>query len=227
MTSVPPTPAAGAAAAAPRRQRKPWPAWVHLLIALVLVALLRNFVAQSFYVPSGSMIPTLNVGDRIVVNKLDRSVERGDIVVFDGTETFGGNPTTRFDSAIGKVVAGGAKLFGIDVDEKDYVKRIVGVGGDRVACCDARGRITVNGSPLPEPYLGPNVQPSSMDFDVTVPEGKLFMLGDNRDNSADSRAHLGDPGGGMVPVADVIGPPLVRYWPLDRLGGVPTSGAGR
>ncbi|MEI2779187.1 MAG: signal peptidase I [Tetrasphaera sp.] len=230
MTTAPPPSAAGATGAAsgtPSRRRKPWPVWVHLVLALVLVALLRNFVAQSFYVPSGSMIPTLQVGDRIIVNKLDHSIERGDVVVFDGTDTFGGNPTTRFDSGVGKVVAVVARVFGINVDEKDYVKRVVGLGGERVACCDAQGRITINGSPLAEPYLAPGVEPSTTEFDVQVPSGRLFLLGDNRENSADSRAHLGDPGGGMVPVEDVIGPPLVRYWPLDRLGGPSATVGGR
>lgn len=219
MTSVPSASAADASSERRRSRRparKPWPAWVHLILALLLVAVLRNFIAQSFYVPSGSMIPTLQVGDRMIVPKFGQTIEHGDIVVFDGTETFGGNPAPRFDSAIGKVVSGVGKVFGVDVNERDYVKRVIGVGGDHVVCCDANEAITVNGKALNEPYLAPGMKPSMMPFDVVVPEGHLWLMGDNRSNSADSRAHLGDPGGGMVPVSDVIGEPVLRYWPLSR-----------
>ena len=145
MTSVPSASAADASSERRRSRRparKPWPAWVHLILALVLVAVLRNFIAQSFYVPSGSMIPTLQVGDRMIVPKFGQTIEHGDIVVFDGTETFGGNPAPRFDSAIGKVVSGVGKVFGVDVNERDYVKRVIGMGGDHVVCCDANEAIT-------------------------------------------------------------------------------------
>lgn len=229
MTSVPPDASAADATTsesrrtAKRRTRRPWPVWVHLVIALILVAVLRNFVVQSFYVPSGSMIPTLEVGDRMVVSKFHTTLHRGDIVVFDGTDTFGGNPVTRFDSGIGKVVAAGARVFGIDVNERDYVKRIVGMPGDHVVCCDAQHRLVVNDKPLAEPYLVSGMAPSLMEFDVRVPEGRLWLMGDNRSNSADSRAHLGDPGGGMVPVSDVVGKPLLRYWPFGRFGTLPSA----
>jgi signal peptidase I len=228
MTTVPTPPEADAATPRERRRgkrapRRPWPVWVHLILALVLVALLRNFVAQSFYVPSGSMIPTLAVGDRMVVSRIPTTLHRGDIVVFDGTTTFGGNPGPRFDSTIGKVLSAGAKVFGIDVNERDYVKRIVGLPGDHVVCCDAQHRIIVNDKPLAEPYLAPGMAPSLMDFDVRVPAGRLWLMGDNRSNSADSRAHLGDPGGGMVPESDVIGKPLLRYWPFSRFGTLPSA----
>lgn len=218
MTSEPAT--ESNRAGRPRREKRPWPLWVHLLLALLLVALLRNFVVQSFYVPSSSMEHTLNVSDRVVVSKYTHDFQRGDVVVFDGTDTFGGGSEARFAGALGGVVNGVARVFGIRPGEKDYVKRIVGVGGDKVACCDTNGKITVNGTPIEEPYLGSGVAPSQTEFSVQVPANHFFMLGDNRDNSADSRAHLADPGGGMIAKDDVIGKPLLRYWPLDRLGGV-------
>lgn len=96
------------------------------------------------------------------------------------------------------------------------IKRVVGLAGDRVACCDEQGRVTVNGVPLEESYVKAGSEPSEMSFDVEVPVGRLFVMGDNRQNSQDSRAHLGDPGGGMVPVKEVVGKAVVVMWPLDR-----------
>ncbi len=199
-------------------RRGPWPVWVHLILAVVLVALLRAFVVQSFYVPSGSMIPTLLVGDRMVVLKVGTDIHRGDVVVFDGTATFGGYPGPRLTGTIGSILTKVAKVGGVDLDERDYIKRVIGMPGDHVVCCDARGRMSVNDVVLQEPYLEDGLPASSSPFDVTVPAGRMWMMGDNRNNSADSRAHLGDPGGGMVPVADVVGRPALRYWPLDRFG---------
>ncbi|MGB4836294.1 MAG: signal peptidase I [Nostocoides sp.] len=224
MTSEPEISPQAPSPRAARRARKPWPVWAHVILALVLVAVLRNFVAQSFYVPSGSMIPTLQVGDRVVVAKFGTDVRRGDIVVFDGTEIFGGGAREPWKGTLGQVASSIAGVFGINPGEKDYVKRVIGVGGDRIVCCDAAGRLTINGQSVTEPYLAAGESPSQTPFDVVVPPGRLFMMGDNRGNSADSRAHLGDPGGGMVPLADVIGSPLVRYWPLGRLDGMSSIG---
>ncbi|GHE74922.1 signal peptidase I [Streptomyces longispororuber] len=163
-----------------------------LLTAGVLL-LLTTFVVQPFEIPSGSMEPTLRNGDRILVNKLayrfGSEPQRGDAVVFDGSGYFG---------------------------DADYVKRVAGVGGDRVVCCDRRGRITVNGQAVDEPYLYPGDKPSTVPFDVVVPDGTLFVLGDHRSDSSDSRDHLGSPGGGMIPVDDVIGRADWLVWPLDR-----------
>jgi signal peptidase I len=98
----------------------------------------------------------------------------------------------------------------------DYIKRVIGVGGDRVTCCDKRGRITVNGRPVTESYLYPGDNPSRVPFDIEVPEGRLWVMGDHRDDSRDSRDHLGDPGGGTVPVGKVIGRAEWIVWPLSR-----------
>ena len=162
-----------------------------VLVCAVSVLLLNAFVAQPFQIPSGSMEPGLRIGDRVLVNKLAYGFgarpQRGDVIVFDGTGYFG---------------------------HADYVKRVVGVGGDHVVCCDKEGRIAVNGRPVDETaFLYPGDAPSAVDFDVVVPEGTLFVLGDHRGDSADSRDHLGSPGGGMIPVGAVIGRADWIVWP--------------
>ncbi|MGW5331809.1 signal peptidase I [Streptomyces bauhiniae] len=162
-----------------------------LLTCLVFLLLLSTFVVRPFEIPSGSMERGLRVGDRVLVNKLayrfGARPSRGDVVVFDGTGYFG---------------------------HADYVKRVVGVGGDHVVCCDREGRIEVNGRPVDETgFLYPGNSASDVPFDVVVPDGRLFLLGDHRARSSDSRDHLGSPGGGMVPVEDVVGRADWIVWP--------------
>jgi signal peptidase I len=162
-----------------------------LLVCLVFLLLLNSFVAQPFQIPSGSMEQGLRIGDRVLVNKLayrfGAEPRRGDVVVFDGTGYFG---------------------------DADYIKRVVGVGGDRVVCCDKEGRIEVNGRSVDESaFLYPGDSPSTVPFRVVVPDGTLFVLGDHRSDSSDSRDHLGSPGGGMIPVSDVIGRADWIVWP--------------
>lgn len=159
--------------------------------ALLLVS---QFVVEPYQVPSSSMENTLRVGDRVLVDKLayrfGGTPRRGDVIVFDGEGSF--RPS------------GGT----------DYVKRVIGVGGDRVTCCDAHGRLMVNGHPLDESYLHPGDAPSAEAFDIVVPRGRLWVMGDHRADSADSRQHLGDPGGGTVPVGKVIGRAEWIGWPV-------------
>jgi signal peptidase I len=178
---------------------------VLVVLAVLATWLVRSFLVAPFSIPSGSMENTLQPGDRILVDRLSyrlHDVRRGDAVVFDGTEAFGS-------------LNGGGTT--------DYVKRVVGLPGDHVVCCDDHGRLTVNGKSLEErDYLHPGDEPSELRFDVTVPAGHLWLMGDHRSDSLDSRAHLGDPGGGMVPVDKVIGKVWVVVWPLSRLG----DGAG-
>ena len=212
-----------------RRPRIPgWVEFPLLIIGAFLVAfLVKTFLVQAFYIPSGSMEETLAVGDRVLVNKVVyrmRPVERGDIIVFDGTGSFiQGEPVEPDVGPIGVVIRSLGEIVGLaPPGDRDFIKRVIGVGGDRVICCDADGRITVNGTALDETeYLYPGNPPSRQTFDVLVPEGRLWVLGDHRSASADSRAHLGDPGGGMVPVDRVIGRAFAIVWPLDRLQFLP------
>ena len=211
--------------AAPRR-RLAIPGWVEfpLLIvgAFLLAFLVKTFLVQAFYIPSGSMEQTLQVGDRVLVNKMVyrfRPIERGDIVVFDGTGSFiSGTPAQPDLNPVARVARFLGEIVGIaPPSDRDFIKRVIGVGGDRVVCCDADGQITVNGFALMEQeYLYPGNPPSKQTFDVIVPDGRLWVMGDHRSASADSRAHLGDPGGGMVPVDRVIGRAFSIVWPLDR-----------
>jgi signal peptidase I len=196
--------------------------------------LLRGLMVESFYIPSGSMEPTLRPGDRILINKIGgaSSLQRGDLVVFDGTHIFAApsaGPGSDQNSAVGRIMGSMALMasrLSIDLNESDYVKRVVGLPGDHVACCDAGGLLTVNDVAVDEPYLYPGDKPSDLTFDVTVPVGRIWVMGDHRSDSADSRAHLGDPGGGMVPLDDVIGRAGLIYWPPSRIGVLsePTSG---
>ena len=148
---------------------------------------------QPYSVPTDSMKPAVDPGDRLLAQRIDGSdVHRGDVVVF--TDPQWGNAS--------------------------LVKRVVGVGGDKIACCDAQGRLTVNGTPVAEPYLEERGPSSGTAFSVTVPEGSLFMLGDNRSVSEDSRIHLTDAAHGAVPVGAVSARVDARIWPLGRIGGI-------
>ncbi|MEV0596697.1 signal peptidase I [Nonomuraea cavernae] len=158
-----------------------------LVLGVGLALVLQQFVVGSFYIPSESMENTLQINDRVFVNKLAGKPERGDIIVFKGW------------------------------NGEDTIKRVIGVGGDKVVCCDSKRRITVNGTPLEESsYLYPDDYPSGDEFKVTVPAGKLWLMGDHRSASADSRSHMQEPGGGFISEDAVVGKAVLRYWPLSR-----------
>lgn len=198
-----------------------WDIPVTLAIAVGVVLLITTFVVKPFSIPSGSMENTLLVGDRVLVNRMVyhfRDVQRGDVIVFDGTDSFvpaGDKPQRNPISAAFTWV--GQSLGLIQPDSTDFIKRVIGVAGDHVVCCDVDGRITVNGVALDETYLYPDDVPSFDEFDVVVPEGKLWVMGDHRSNSADSRSHMGDPGGGFVPTSKVIGRGMVVLWPPSEI----------
>jgi signal peptidase I len=193
-----------------------------IVVAVALAILLKTFLLQAFFIPSGSMENTLQVGDRVMVNKVVyhlRDIKRGDIVVFDGLDSWTPEvTTTQPTNPIAKAASWFASLVGFaPPSEKDFIKRVIGVPGDHVTCCDAKGRVSVNGVPLDETeYLYPGNKPSEQPFDVTVPAGRLWVMGDHRAMSSDSRAHLGDPGGGTIPEDRVIGRAFVVIWPVSH-----------
>ncbi|MFE0644689.1 signal peptidase I [Streptomyces sp. NPDC058877] len=195
---------------------------------VAFLLLLSHFVIQPFLIPSGSMEPTLQVGDRILVNKLayrfGSEPRRGDLVVFDGTGSFVGEPP-RGNPVTGLLQDGAAALGLAEPDETDFVKRVIGIGGDRVVCCDQDGRLTVNGEPVAEPYVMLGDRPSGVPFDIVVPPDRLWVMGDHRSQSSDSRDHLGSPGGGMVPVDRVVGRADWIVWPFGRWAVVPGTDA--
>lgn len=197
---------------------------VALVLALIVWGVIRAAYFDVFYIPSGSMEPLLSPGDRIAVARasLDPApVRRGDVVVFDGRGSFA--PLSSGRGWAGDLARGAVEWLGLVPSETVYVKRVVGVGGDHVRRCTTGGKIEVNGQPLDEPYLYPGDAPSAQAFDVVVPPGRLWLLGDHRSESSDSRALLGAPGGGLVRADKVIGRPVAILWPLDRLGGLTTS----
>jgi signal peptidase I len=204
------------------RNDKQLPIWQEMFlllgIALVLAIVIKAFFMQAFYIPSGSMNDTLVLDDRILVQKVSYwgsgDPQRGDIVVFsdpggwldDAEVRTATNPVTK-----------ALELFGLYPTGGHLVKRVIGVGGDTVKCCDKQGRMLVNGVPLNErSYLAQGEKPSLIKFEVEVPEGFIWVQGDNRSNSADSRVHLGDPGGGRVPVDLVVGKVFAVVWPWDH-----------
>ncbi len=204
------------AAAAPRKHMPLAVEMVVLLaLALFLAIVIKAFFLQAFYIPSGSMNDTLVFNDRILVEKPSYwrgGPERGDVVVFEDP---GGWLDQSQAQPGAKDFAKALEVFGLYPTGGHLVKRVIGVGGDHVECCDAEGRVSVNGTPLDEAdYLAPGVKPSDRKFSVDVPEGYLWVMGDNRPESADSRLHAGDAGGGAVPEDNVVGKVFAVVWPL-------------
>ena len=193
---------------------------VLIIVALVLTLIIKTYFIQAFFIPSGSMQNTLAISDRVLVNKIvydTRSIHRGDIAVFSGDGSWNpGTPpaSSNFFARFGESVA---SMFGFAKNQNDYIKRVIGLPGDHVACCDAQGRVTVNGVPLNEKsYLYPGNPPSEQRFSITVPAGSLWVMGDHRDVSWDSRGHRYYPGGGSVPESAVVGRAFVVIWPLSQ-----------
>jgi signal peptidase I len=186
---------------------------------LILALLIKTFVVQAFFIPSSSMENTLEIGDKVLVNKMIydfRPIHRGDVVVFNGEGSW--DPvTSQATPPLERLWNAISGLFGTAPGVHDYIKRVIGVPGDHVACCDARGRITVNGVPLNEKsYLYPGNPPSTSRFNIIVPPGRLWVMGDHRSVSFDSRGHEQDPGNGTVPEDRVVGRAFVIVAPVSR-----------
>ncbi len=191
-----------------------------MVIALLLAVVIKTYAIQAFFIPSGSMENTLEINDRVLVNKLVydvRGIHRGDIVVFNGDGSWDPGTPPRNTNFVVKFGQGFASMFGFGHPGDILIKRVIGLPGDKVACCDAQGRVTVNGVPLTEQsYLYPGDSPSEIRFNIVVPPGRLWVMGDHRLISDDSRNHLGEPGGGTVPENAVIGRAFVIIWPPSR-----------
>jgi signal peptidase I len=197
--------------------------WVAVIVGALVVALVvKTFLFQAFYIPSASMRDTLVQGDRVLVTKLapgPLDVHRGDAVVFKDPGGWLPPPFEEDSSALRERVTSVLTYVGLLPQDsgEHLIKRIIGLPGDHVVADGAGGPVTVNGEPITEPYLRTSSIPSEVAFDVVVPEGSVWVMGDNRQNSQDSRYHLGDPGGGSVPIDNVVGVAFVTVWPADRL----------
>ena len=216
-------------------RRKEMPLWQELplllIVAFCLAVLIRTFLVQAFYIPSGSMENTLEVKDRVLVNKVVydmRDPLRGEIVVFRGTDNWAPEVTEQvsntFAAKLGRTIG---DLVGVSrPGERDFIKRVIGLPGDKIACCDAKGRITVNGVGIDEPYISegfnsdlnqppnPNQCTSRRFTEVTVPAGQMFVMGDHRSVSQDARCQ------GPVPIENIIGRAFVIVWPSSRFTGL-------
>lgn len=173
-------------------------------VAILVAVLVRAFVLQTFYIPSPSMEHTLNVNDRVLVNKLVydfRSPHRGEVVVFKAPTEWSGNP-----------------------QGEDFIKRVIGVGGDHVVCCDPQDRLVINGKSLDEPYIysadGQRDKPADQEFDITVPDHRLWVMGDHRSASGDSLEHWQQSGQNIqsatIPDDQVVGRAFTVFWPVNR-----------
>jgi signal peptidase I len=200
-----------------------------VVIALGLSLLIKTFLVQAFFIPSESMENTLLIGDRVLVSKLTPGpfdLDRGDVIVFKDPGGWLTVPPKPKDGAIRDGFRDVMTFVGLlPADSGDHlIKRVIGLPGDKVACCDSKGRVTVNGKAVDEPYLFPGDQPSEQDFSVTVPAGRLWVMGDHRHVSQDSRFHP-EVADGTVAIDDVVGRAWVVVWPFDRakLLGTPDS----
>lgn len=201
--------------------KKNRPLWQESILlvaaALVIAVVVKAFFLQAFYIPSGSMEPTMQENDKILVQKVSLwfgDVHRGDIVVFDDPAAWLGDEGSDQNANFAQRAL---EKVGLYPSGGHLIKRVVGVGGDTVVCC-TDGKLTVNGVTIDEPYLLDEKATADVPFEVKVRKGNLWVMGDNRGNSGDSRLHTDDPHGGQVPADAVVGKAWVRVWPLGRAG---------
>ena len=221
------TPEAGQSAPATQKKKKKSFGRELLTIvvaAAVLTLLVKAFVVQVYRIPSGSMENTLQVGDRVLVNKVVyhvRGIARGDIIVFSGQDSWGPDAPPPSSDPVVRIFDDVLSGIGLKDNQTYYIKRVIGLPGDHVACC-TDGKVTVNGVPLSEgSYVYPGNPPSSVKFSEVVPSGHLWVMGDHRSDSEDSRYNTGDPGGGAIPENQVVGRAFLIIWPPSQIRDLP------
>ena len=181
-----------------------------LLVALVAAVLLKTFVLQSFFIPSESMVETLQINDRIMVNKLSfrfGDIKHGQVIVFDDPHDEGADGESLLGSALRNV----AESVGLSAPRSEFIKRVIALPGETIEIRD--GVVMIDNAPIEEPYLAPGVQTSDFGPEL-IPEGHVFVMGDNRGSSSDSRVF------GPIPTDDVVGRAFVIIWPPSRWGGL-------
>ena len=199
---------------------------VIVVSALIVSIVIKTFFLHFFFIPSGSMENTLQVGDRIAVNKfgaLFSEIKRGEVAVFADPDNWLGSSPESDESTISGKIKSGLILVGVLPDPaKQYlIKRVIGVGGDNVICCDATGKLQVNGVSVTEPYIYKGDKPSDMQFNVDIPKGFVWVMGDHRGASADSRFHPDSANNGMVPLSKVVGRATFIVWPISNIALIP------
>ena len=192
-----------------------------VVLALVVSLLIKSFLVQFFYIPSGSMENTLQVRDRVAVNRvpfIGNDISRGDVIVFRDPAGWLPEASSVDGNRVTNAIREGLVLVGVIPNPaKQYLgKRVIGVAGDNVVAKDQV--LTINGKPTNEPYIFAGNTPSDTDFNITVPEGKVWVMGDHRGASGDSRVHQDDVNNGMVPVEKITGRVVATIWPLSRIG---------
>ena len=192
-----------------------------VILALLVSLLIKSFLVQFFYIPSGSMENTLQIKDRVAVNRIPfigNDISRGDVIVFRDPAGWLPEASSVTGNGITNAIREGLVLVGIVPNPaKQYlVKRVIGVAGDNVVAKDRV--LTINGKPTNEPYIFAGNSPSDTDFNITVPEGKVWVMGDHRGASGDSRVHQDDVNNGMVPVEKITGRVIATIWPIKQIG---------
>ncbi|MCX6444506.1 MAG: signal peptidase I [Actinobacteria bacterium] len=194
-----------------------------IIVALAVSLVIKTFLVQFFYIPSGSMENTLQIQDRVAVNKipfLSTKISRGDVVVFRDPDNWLPEPYALEENKVVTKIREGLVIVGVLPNPaKQYlVKRVIGVEGDTIVCCAKDGSMKINGKAVDEPYIFKGNKPSELKFNVTVPQGKIWVMGDHRNASADSRYHQDDVNNGFVPVSKVTGRAYAIIWPFKNIG---------